>query len=84
MTGFYLYAKLIAYCLYLCISFLYKLVGSSYAGDLKFGSSFKSFWIPVKIFFKVIPGLQSSSSLRILRHTVPDGYILGWGKIGSK
>ncbi len=47
-----------------------------------FGSSFKSFYIPSNIYFIEIEDFQSSSSFNILKQTVPDGYILGWGKTG--
>ena len=61
---------------------LYMTQGSYCAGLWIFGSSFKSFWMPVRICFTDMDDFQSSSSFRILRQTVPDGYILGWGITG--
>lgn len=47
-----------------------------------FGSSLRSFWIPNTIVFIEMLGFQSSSSFKILKQTVPEGYTFGWGKTG--
>lgn len=52
---------------------------SSCAGLNGFGESRRS-CTPSRICLMVMPGFQASSSFRILRHTVPDGYTLGWKK----
>lgn len=58
-----------SYFLLLCVKSMYA---SLCAGDFSLGESSKS-CIPINICFSVIDGLHCSSSLRILRHTVPDG-----------
>mmetsp|Transcript_16978 Transcript_16978/g.19299 ORF Transcript_16978/g.19299 Transcript_16978/m.19299 type:complete len:108 (+) Transcript_16978:1033-1356(+) len=56
--------------------------GSPCAGLLGLGLSSNS-CMPRRICFKVMEGLQSSSAFRIDKHTVPDGYTLGWNKGGT-
>lgn len=46
------------------------------------GSSLRSFCTPIKIYLTDMELFQSSSSLRMLRQTVPEGYMLGWGRTG--
>jgi len=62
---------------YAALSFLNRLKASACAGDSGFGSS-SSDWMPSRISLMVIAGFQPSSSLRIERQTVPDGYTFGW------
>jgi hypothetical protein len=62
--------------------YLYKAQGSYWAGLFMLGSSLKSFWIPSKRVLIEIFGFQSSSSFKILKQTVPEGYTLGWGSTG--
>jgi len=67
---------------YAARSFLNKLKASACAGDSGFGSS-KSDWMPNSISLIVIAGFQPSSSLRIERQTVPEGYTFGWKSGGT-
>ena len=67
---------------YAARSFLNKLKASACAGDSGFGSS-KSDWMPSNISLIVIAGFQPSSSLRIERQTVPEGYTFGWKSGGT-
>jgi len=39
--------------------------------------------MPRRICFRVIAGFHASSSLRIDRQTVPDGYTFGWKSGGT-
>jgi hypothetical protein len=63
-------------------SFLKRLYASAWAGDSGFGSSRRA-WMPRRICLMVIAGFQPSSSFRIERQTVPDGYTLGWNRGGT-
>jgi len=51
--------------------------GSNYAGLAIFGSSFNNFYMPSNICLIDIDDFQSSSSFKMDKHTVPEGYILG-------
>lgn len=66
---------------YACLSFLKRLNASACAGESGFGSS-SSDWMPSRISLIVIAGFQPSSSLRMLRQTVPEGYTFGWKRGG--
>ena len=55
---------------------------SDWAGLFGLGSSSKS-WIPIKICLTVIAGRHPSSSFKIDKQMVPDGYTLGWNKGGT-
>lgn len=55
---------------------------SACAGDSGFGSSRRS-WIPSRICLMVMAGLQASSSFKIDRQTVPEGYTFGWKRGGT-
>lgn len=57
-------------------SFLNKLYASAWAGDSGLGSSRRS-WTPRRICLIVIAGFHASSSFRIDKQTVPEGYTLG-------
>jgi len=48
---------------------------------LGFGS-FKRSWIPSKICLMVMAGFHPSSSFKMDRHTVPEGYTFGWKRGG--
>ena len=65
------------------VRFWQKLVyASAWAGSLILGSLSKS-WIPKRICLIVMAGLQSFSSSKIERQTVPDGETLGWNSGGT-
>ena len=68
--------------LYSVLLWMNSWYASDCAGLLGLGSSSKS-WIPIKTCFKVIAGRQPSSSFKIERQIVPDGYTLGWKRGGT-
>ena len=47
-----------------------------------FGFLANIFYIPSNIYLTDNEDFQSSSSFKILKQTVPDGYTFGWGKTG--
>lgn len=75
-------AKALTFLMYSSLLFLYKLKGYCWAGLSMFGSSLSNFWTPSKICLTVMWGFQSSSSFKIDKQTVPEGYMLGWGSTG--
>lgn len=67
---------------YSVLSFLKRLYASACAGDSGFGSFSKS-CTPSRICLIVMAGFHASSSFRIDRQTVPEGYTLGWKSGGT-
>jgi hypothetical protein len=63
-------------------SFLNRLYASACAGDSGLGS-FRRSCIPRRICFTVMAGFHPSSSFKIDKHTVPDGYTFGWKSGGT-
>ena len=61
---------------------LKRCMASAWAGDFGLGLSRRS-WMPMSMALMVMAGRQPSSSLRILRQMVPEGYTLGWNKGGT-
>eukprot|EP00963_Diacronema_lutheri_P003457 scaffold283_cov316-Pavlova_lutheri.AAC.27 len=63
-----------------------RLTNMTYASDWAglFGLALSSICcMPTRICFTEMDGFQSSSSLMMLKQTVPEGYTLGWKKLGG-
>ena len=63
-------------------SLLNRLYASAWAGDSGFGSLRRS-WMPSRICLTVMAGFHASSSFKIDRQTVPEGYTFGWKSGGT-